>query len=114
MNEDNPPEPNPLPRPIILPQRQIVMENPIKLVKHFRKYDGKSDVDEYLMHLKLDINEHQITPKWMAFNFDRVLEGQALHWFQSVSPKLYNEYGDMVIYGMLFYMIFVLFSIKIL
>lgn len=78
-----PPSPH-TPPPIVHPVPAAV--NPLKLVKYLRTYDGKSDSSEFMDRLNADLAEYKISHEWIFRNFDRILVGEALAWFDSISP----------------------------
>lgn len=79
------------------------VEHPNKVIKYFRKFDGKTDVNEFIAHLTADLAEHHVTNKWISTNLDRILEGQALDFFKSRVPTYAtnlvttcnNDYDDL-------------------
>lgn len=90
---DNPPRVNNLP-----PQpNPPANENPLKVLKYFRKYDGKSDANQFITQLETDLVDYRIAYRWISYNLDRILEGEALDWFQAVSPEIYAMFigGDL-------------------
>ncbi|OXA44551.1 hypothetical protein Fcan01_21006 [Folsomia candida] len=82
-----PPQQPPMAQQIPPNPPQVGNMNPLKLVKYFRKYDGKSDSVEFLHRLSADLIEYQISAEWIVNNFDRVLEGEASAWFSSIWPS---------------------------
>jgi len=50
-----------------------------------RKYDGKTDVEEYLTRLHRDLRYLNYDFEWLIDNFDRLLTGDAKSWWSSRS-----------------------------
>jgi len=55
-------------------------------VQQLRKYDGKTDAEEYLDRFEGDIAIFQYDKLWALMNIDRVLLGDAKAWYNSVWP----------------------------
>lgn len=59
-----------------------------KIFQYLRKYDGTTDSKEYIERLETDIDLYNIPHKWLIQNLDRILEHQALSWYNSVYPEI--------------------------
>lgn len=60
-----------------------------------RKYDGKSDVNEYLLRLVRDLQYLNYNVEWALDNFDRLLTGDAKAWWSSRSVYYLNRLEEM-------------------
>jgi hypothetical protein len=86
---DEQPQVPPTPKPTIksiIPCRLISVNNPslIQLIEGFRKYNGTTSAERWIKQFEDDLKTQNLTFKWALQNLDRIFEGNAKSWWDSL------------------------------
>jgi len=57
-----------------------------EFIAQLRRYDGKTDANEFILRFESDLVDNGYTHSWGIKNFDRILDGDAKSWFSSKWP----------------------------